>query len=491
MRPRWYWHDPRCKGVIFKDPIRLMLRVVVLSGLFGSVLSAMTQQAFVQQQDQASEQFLAWQKAMFETRQDMARKRLRLFYQNMKVPPLPKSDRSSGATGAENPETDRIRIDVPLPFPTDTQLTVHAGQPSASFQVGVEGKALSFIGASYSAGVTYCASDNAWIVGDAADLKLGLDAGPAELTGTYQYHAARWGQPGPHGPPAGVDLSADLYWIKGALGYNTQQELSISAGYDLVKTPKALSFLAEASVGVQAQVTAPVKVQGLTQSKRRSLSGTLARQVAGVVKLLTAPTPCPHCSAQGQLDCATCSNTRHVQCTQCLGKREFECIRCEGGGFLYCPTCEGTTSVTCRSCDGTGQLRCSTCGGGGQVTVYDSEMRSRQVRKLISAGFNENGEPFEEWGYETEFYTVQVPRQQTCSNCSGTGQGGPCGQCSGTGKATCTRCQGSGTVYCSKCKGTGKIKCSKCRGTGQITCADCRGKPIRCPLCKGNKQLGK
>ena len=461
--------------------------VIVLTGLISSTGLALTQAEFKQKQDAAQERFLAWQTAMFQTRQDIARKQLRLFYQNMKVPPpLPSGDQSGPATQSDE-DPSMMRIDIPLPLPTDTQLTLHAGEPSASFQVGIEGKALSFMGASYTAGVSYSASDNKWLLGDTKDFRLGLDAGPAQLTGTYQYHASSWTQPA---ASLGSEISADLYMVKGSLGYNANNELSVGLGYDLAKTPKALSFLAEASVGVQGQVSAPVKVQGLTRGKR-SLTGALSKQVAKMVMLLTEPVPCPHCTAQGELDCPTCGNTRTVGCTQCNGQLEFECKRCEGGGYLYCPTCDGTTSVSCSTCRGTGQLRCSTCGGSGQVTVYESEMRSRQVQKLINVGFDENGQPFEEWGYETEYYTVQVPKYQTCSSCGGTGQGGECGTCSGDGKVTCTQCNGSGTVYCTQCGGTGKIKCRKCGGTGKITCPDCHGKSIRCPMCKGTKQLGK
>jgi len=460
--------------------------LLVLASLINPTGLALTQDEFRQKQDAAQEQFLAWQTAMFQTRQDIARKQLRLFYQNMKVPPLPPLGDQSGATSQSDQDSSMMRIDVPLPLPTDTQLTLHAGEPSASFQVGVEGKALSFIGASYTAGVSYSASDNKWMVGDARDFRLGLDAGPAQITGTYQYHASSWTQP----PTVGSEISADLYMVKGSLGYNSNNELSVGVGYDLAKTPKALSFLAEASIGVQGQVSAPVKVQGLTRGKR-SLTGALSKQVAKLVMLLKKPVSCPHCAAKGELDCPTCGNTRQVTCPLCKGQLEFECTRCEGGGYLYCPICDGTTTVSCSTCRGTGQLRCSTCGGSGQVTVYESETRSRQVRKLLNAGFDENGQPFEEWGYETEYYTAQVPKNQTCSSCGGTGDGGQCSNCGGNGKVTCNRCDGSGTVYCNKCGGSGKIKCRKCHGTGKITCPDCRGKPIRCPMCKGKAQLGK
>lgn len=470
----------------------LVILTVLLSSWNSVLAQSQSRDEFIQEQTQATEQFQAWQASMFETRQAIAREQLSRFYKNMKVPPpLSPSNPATGASSTTEDEADRIRIDVPIPLPGSSQLSLSAGAPSASFQVGVEGKALSFIGASYTAGVSYSAKDNTWLVGDAADFKLGMDTGPAEITGTYQYHAAHWKQSTSQSKgTGGVDISADLYLVKGSLGYNSNQELSVGVGYDFVKTPKALSFLAEASIGVQAQVSAPVKVKGVTQGKR-TLSGTLANQVARMVKLLTDPTPCPHCDAQGQLDCSTCNNTRTVLCTQCNGQLEFDCKKCWGEGTLTCPTCDGSTSVPCRNCDGTGHLKCTYCRGSGQVTTYETETRWHEVRKLLNVGFNANGEPFEEWGTVTEPYTVQVPKTQACSSCSGTGDGGQCGQCNGSGQVLCHTCKGSSLVYCTKCNGTGKIKCRKCRGSGTITCPDCRGKAIRCPLCKGTQQLGK
>ncbi len=471
-----------------------LVTAVVLSGLTASAGAALAQDDFNRKQDTASEQFMAWQKAMFQDRQEIARKQLRLFHQNMKVPPpLPPSGEPDPA-GLSDDDPPMMRIDVPVPLPTQAQVTLWAGEPSASVQVAAEGKAMSFVGASYTAGVTYSAGDNKWMAGDAADLKLAFDTGSAEITGTYQYHASQWTPSGglreTPGGAGGLDISMDLWKAKGSLGYNTNNELSVGLGYDLVKTPKALSWLAEASIGVQGQVSAPVKVGGLTRGKR-SFNATLSNQIVKLVKLLTEPAACPHCQAKGELDCPTCNNTRSVTCTQCKGQLQFECKRCEGGGELYCPSCRGETIVSCGSCGGSGQLRCSACGGDGQVTVYESEMRSRQVRRLIGAGFDENGDPYEEWGYETEYYTEQVPKQQSCGGCGGSGEGGECGRCGGDGKVTCDRCGGGGTVSCSRCGGSGKVKCGKCRGTGKITCPDCRGKQIRCPMCKGKQQLGK
>jgi len=437
--------------------------------------------------DEAGRKFIAWQKAMLEEREELSRKQWRHFHQQMKVPPpLPPSQAAD--------EPAMTRLDIPLPLPNDLQLSLSMGKPSASFTVGVEGKALSFVGASYKAGVSYAAADNKWLVGDALDFKAALEAGPATATGTYQFHSSTWGELKEDNDSdklqGGLDLSAEIWKIKGALGYNTQNELSVSAGYDFIKTPEAWSKLAEVSVGVEGQVSAPVKVQGLTRGSR-SLSSAIANYSAKVAKLLTSPVDCPHCSAKGEMDCATCGNTRTVTCTKCQGKLQFSCSRCEGGGELICTNCQQSGEESCSRCGGSGTLRCSACGGDGQVTVYESEIQSRQVRKLLSAGFDENGDPYEEWGYETEYYTVQVPKNQSCGSCGGDGSGGECGACGGDGDVTCHRCGGGGTVACGRCGGDGQITCGKCRGTGKIACPECRGKPIRCPLCKGKKELGK
>jgi hypothetical protein len=435
----------------------------------------------------ASSKFVAWQKAMLEDRQEMERQQWRQFNQKLKVPPpLPPSETPD--------EPAMVRLDIPLPLPTDAQLSLSMGKPSASFSVGAEATALSFIGASYSAGVSYSAKDNKWLVGDSADFSAEFEAGPLTATGSYQFHSCTWGQPkeDDEGSKAsgGLELSAELFQINGALGYNTEGELSVTAGYDFISTPKVWSKLAEASVGVEAEVSAPVKVNGFTRGSR-SLSSAIAKYSAKVAKLLTSPADCPHCSAKGEMDCGTCGNSRTVGCTKCGGKLQFECGRCEGGGELICTNCNQSGHESCSSCSGSGSLKCRTCSGGGQVTTYESETRSHEVRTLISAGFDENGDPYEEWGYVTEYYTVQVPKSETCGSCGGSGDGGECGSCGGDGDVTCHRCGGGGTVACGRCGGTGWLKCGKCHGSGKIACPECRGKPIRCPLCKGKKELGK
>ena len=72
--------------------------------------------------------------------------------------------------------------------------------------------------------------------------------------------------------------------------------------------------------------------------------------------------------------------------------------------------------------------------------------------------------------------TLQIPREETCETCTGTGAA------AGTAPETCNQCRGSGqqrfqqgflTVArpCSACRGTGKIiakPCQACRGAGRI-----------------------
>lgn len=435
--------------------------------------------------NEASQRFMAWQNAMLQERQEAERKQWRQFHQRLKVPPpLPPGETAD--------EPVMVRLDIPIPLPTDAKLQLSMGEPSASFSVGAQAKVLSFLGASYKAGVSYAAKDNKWLVGDSADFAAEFEAGPASIAGSYQFHSCTWGslEEDKGGKASGsVGLSAELHQIKGALGYNTEGELSVAAGYDFIKMPKAWSRLGEVAVGVEAAVSAPVKVHGLVRGNK-TLSSPIAAYSAKVAKLLTSPVDCPYCSAKGQMDCSTCANTRTVVCTKCVGKLQFACGRCEGGGELICSNCRQSGHESCSHCGGSGSLKCSTCRGSGQVTTYESEIRSREEPRMVSAGFDENGNPVYEVRHETVYFTVQVPKNETCGSCGGNGSGGECGACGGDGDVTCHRCGGSGTVACGRCGGSGWLKCDKCRGTGMIACPECRGKPIRCPLCKGRKELG-
>jgi len=331
-------------------------------------------------------------------------------------------------------------------------------------------------------------------VADPLEIQAAFGSERAQVAGTYQFLGSVW--TGSNGENEGGktsvagEVSVELLQVEAAVGYDTDHNFSLGVGYDLVKTPKSFSKLVEVSVGVEGRVEAPVVVHGLTRGSKPGLPTVLAGYAAKVAKYLTEPTPCPYCSARGDLDCPTCRNTRTVVCPKCNGKLHFACSRCKGGGELVCGNCRGSLRESCRDCGGSGHLRCYTCSGSGQVTVYESQTRTRQELVIDQVGFDEAGNPIYNRHYETREYTEQVPVRQACGSCAGSGSRGACGTCGGDGQVTCRTCGGGGTVPCSTCKGTGQVNCGKCRGTGKVTCPTCRGKALNCPLCKGRKTLG-
>lgn len=84
--------------------------------------------------------------------------------------------------------------------------------------------------------------------------------------------------------------------------------------------------------------------------------------------------------------------------------------------------------------------------------------------------------PFEQaaFGHET---TLQIPREETCETCRGSGAA------AGTSVETCTQCRGTGQLRfqqgfftvarpCGTCRGTGRVvatPCATCRGAGRVT----------------------
>ena len=84
--------------------------------------------------------------------------------------------------------------------------------------------------------------------------------------------------------------------------------------------------------------------------------------------------------------------------------------------------------------------------------------------------------PFEQaaFGHET---TLQIPREETCETCKGSGAA------AGTSVETCGQCRGSGQLRyqqgfftvarpCGTCRGTGRViatPCATCRGAGRVT----------------------
>ena len=94
--------------------------------------------------------------------------------------------------------------------------------------------------------------------------------------------------------------------------------------------------------------------------------------------------------------------------------------------------------------------------------------RGADLRYDLEITFDESAR-----GAET---TIQIPREETCETCSGSGAA------PGTTAETCSQCRGSGQLRyqqgfltvarpCSNCRGTGKTiakPCSTCRGAGRI-----------------------
>ncbi len=94
--------------------------------------------------------------------------------------------------------------------------------------------------------------------------------------------------------------------------------------------------------------------------------------------------------------------------------------------------------------------------------------RGADLRYDLEITFDESAR-----GAET---TIQIPREETCETCSGTGAA------PGTTAQTCSQCRGSGQLRyqqgfltvarpCSNCRGTGKTiaqPCTTCRGAGRV-----------------------
>jgi molecular chaperone DnaJ len=94
--------------------------------------------------------------------------------------------------------------------------------------------------------------------------------------------------------------------------------------------------------------------------------------------------------------------------------------------------------------------------------------RGADLRYDLEISFEESAT-----GSET---TIQIPREETCETCSGTGAA------AGTKPETCAQCRGSGQLRyqqgfltvarpCSSCRGTGKTiarPCPTCRGAGRV-----------------------
>ena len=90
--------------------------------------------------------------------------------------------------------------------------------------------------------------------------------------------------------------------------------------------------------------------------------------------------------------------------------------------------------------------------------------RGADLRYDLEITFDESAR-----GAET---TIQIPREETCETCSGSGAA------PGTSAETCSQCRGSGQLRYQQGFLTVARPCSNCRGTGKTIakpCQDCRG----------------
>jgi len=96
--------------------------------------------------------------------------------------------------------------------------------------------------------------------------------------------------------------------------------------------------------------------------------------------------------------------------------------------------------------------------------------RGADLRYDLEISFEESAR-----GAET---SIQIPRQETCETCSGSGAA------AGSGPSTCPQCHGRGQVRYQQGFFTVARTCGHCRGTGQVIT-----KP--CPTCRGAGRVEK
>ena len=110
---------------------------------------------------------------------------------------------------------------------------------------------------------------------------------------------------------------------------------------------------------------------------------------------------------------------------------------------------------------GLGDLFGDLFGGGRR---RGGPMRGADLRYDLEIAFEEAAA-----GTET---TVQIPREETCESCGGSGAA------PGTGPTTCPQCHGLGQLRYQQGFLTIARPCGQCRGTGRVItspCPDCRG----------------
>jgi molecular chaperone DnaJ len=107
--------------------------------------------------------------------------------------------------------------------------------------------------------------------------------------------------------------------------------------------------------------------------------------------------------------------------------------------------------------------------GGGRRRSSDGRERGSDLQVELRI-------PFKEAVFGVDQKEVEIPRQETCETCHGSG----CAD--GTHPTTCPQCQGSGqmamrqgflqiAIPCNRCHGAGKIiqsPCPQCRGEGRL-----------------------
>jgi len=100
-------------------------------------------------------------------------------------------------------------------------------------------------------------------------------------------------------------------------------------------------------------------------------------------------------------------------------------------------------------------------GGGGR---RGGPARGADLRYDLEISFEDSFA-----GTET---TIQIPREETCESCHGSGAA------PGTSRETCPQCQGRGQIRYQQGFLVVARTCGQCRGTGQIV-------PKPCPACRG------
>jgi len=103
-------------------------------------------------------------------------------------------------------------------------------------------------------------------------------------------------------------------------------------------------------------------------------------------------------------------------------------------------------------------------GGAGGGRRRGGPQRGADLRYDLEISFEESAK-----GAET---SIQIPRQETCATCSGSGSA------PGSTASSCPQCKGQGQVRYQQGFFTVARTCPQCRGAGKIItkpCVDCRG----------------